>query len=270
VIPLLALFGMFFFCFAAFDCTLTISRSAYAEIYIGYWYRESTGFALSNGEESDGNICKSWSDGGVFDGLWKFGKAVGVLGAFTTIFTMLFDLLLLYRRLEEKWFAPLIVIHFGNALMCSFLLGGLASEVCKNELCEMARGSVNAIIGALIWIAAAICIMCLRRKEKILYEEEEAPPDEEFLALPAAERKKRNNLALPSTEEPREPEPEFLALPAAQELESDSDDENEVYNEDLKRLPASEKKKKKKKKSMKALPDSENTAKKKKKKKSKS
>jgi hypothetical protein len=268
IIPLLAIFGLFFFCAAAFGCSLTIARSAYHEVYIGYWYRESTGFAISNGEEGDGNICVTWQDtGALFDGLWRFGKSIGVLGAFTTILPTLFDLILLYRRLEQQWFSPLIVIHFGNAMMCLLLLCGLESTVCKNELCEMARGGVIAIFGCLFWIAAGICLFCLLRRERQLLVEEEEEPQEEFLALPAPGQEKKKYPALPGNEKERRPQEKFPALPPAQELESDSDEENEneVYNDDRKALPASESSKSKKKEKLKELPPSESSRKKKKK-----
>mmetsp|Transcript_21452 Transcript_21452/g.52847 ORF Transcript_21452/g.52847 Transcript_21452/m.52847 type:complete len:308 (-) Transcript_21452:85-1008(-) len=267
IIPILSIFGTIFFCSAAFGCSLTISRSAYHEIYIGYWYRESTGFAISNGEEGDGNICVTWQNtGNLFDGLWRFGQAIGVLGFITCFLPALFDLLLLYRRLDQQWFPPLIVIHFGNALMCLLLLVGLSSRVCKNELCEMARGGVVAIFGCIWWIAAGICLLCLLRRERQLIIEEEEEK-EEFLALPAPEegKKEKEYPALPASKKEKKKKEELLALPAAQELESDSDDENEVYNEDHKRLPASQKKKSK----LKELPASENEENKTKKKKKK-
>lgn len=264
IIPVLAIFGMLFFVSAAFGCSLTISRSAYHEVYIGYWFRESTGFAISNGEEGDGNICVTWQDtGSLFDGLWRFGKSVGVLGGFTTILPALFDLILLYRRLEQQWFPPLIVIHFGNAMMCLLLLCGLESAVCKSELCEMARGGVIAIFASLFWIAAGICLLCLLRRERQLLVEDEEEPQEEFLALPAAEQAHREYPALPANEKARKKQEKFPALPPAQDLESDSDDENEVYNDDLKALGYSEKSKKKEK--LKELPPSESSKKKKKK-----
>ena len=110
IIPILSIFGTIFFCSAAFGCSLAIARSAYHEIYIGYWFRESTGFAISNGEEGDGNICVSWEDtSNLFDGLWRFGKAIGVLGVMTCFMPMLFDLILLYRRLDHQWREPLLI-----------------------------------------------------------------------------------------------------------------------------------------------------------------
>jgi hypothetical protein len=261
---------MFFFCSAAFGCSLTIARSAYHEVYIGYWHRESTGFAISHGEDGDGNICVPWQDtGALFDGLWRFGKSIGVLGAFTTVLPTLFDLILVYRRLEPQWFSPLIVIHFGNAMMCLLLLCGLESTVCKNELCQMARGGVIAIFGCLFWIAAGICLFCLLRRERQLLVEEEEEPQEEFLALPAPEQGKQGKNEYPAlgeNEKEREQQEEFLALPPAQELESDSDDdENEVYNDDQKALPDSENSKSKKKEKLKELPPSESSRKKKRK-----
>eukprot|EP00980_Cylindrotheca_fusiformis_P011440 scaffold2649_cov137-Cylindrotheca_fusiformis.AAC.15 len=265
IIPVLAIFGTIFFLSAAFGCSLTISRSAYHEVYIGYWYRESTGFAISNGEEGDGDICVTWQNtGSLFDGLWRFGKAIGVLGCLTTVLPTLFDLILLYRRLEQQWFSPLIVIHFGNAMMCLLLLCGLESAVCKNELCEISRGGRVAIFGCLFWIAAAICLLCLLRRERQLLVEDEEP-QEEFLALPAAEEARKEYPALPGNEKARKKQEKFPALPPAQELESDSDDENEVYNDDHKALTASKKSKKKEK--LKELPASESSKKKKKKKK---
>ena len=253
IIPVLAILGGLFFLAAAFDCTLTISRSAFHEVYIGYWYRESTGFSISNGESEDGNQCVSWNDtGGLFDGLWRFGKAVGVLGSFTCILTALFDLVLLWRRLEEQWFPSLIVLHFGNSMMCLFLLCGLESNVCKNELCELAKGGIVAIIGFLFWFIAGILLMCLKRKERrmVLDEEESEEPDEEFLALPAAEKKEKPRKALPAPEKPKKKRKEHLALPAAQDLESDSDEEG------VKQLPPSSTRKKKRRDEKLALPPS--------------
>jgi len=265
IIPILSIFGTIFFCSAAFGCSLTIARSAYHEIYIGYWFRENTGFAISNGEEGDGNICVTWQDtADLFDGLWRFGKAIGVLGVMTCFLPMFFNLLLLYRRLDQQWFPPLIVIHCGNAMMCLLLLVGLSSHVCKNELCEMARGGVVAIFACLWWIAAAICLLCLLRRERQLIIEEEEEK-EEFLALPGPEEGKKEYPALPASKKNQKKKEELLALPAAQELESDSDDENEVYNDDRKRLPASQKKNSK----LKELPSSESEQTKKKKKKKK-
>lgn len=254
IIPILAILGGLLFLSAAFDCTLTISRSAFHEVYIGYWYREMIGFSISNGEEKDGNMCVTWEDtAGLFDGLWRFGKAVGVLGSLTCIPTALFDLVLLYRRFQEDWIKPLIVLHFGNALMCLFLLCGLQSNVCKNENCRIGRGGIVAIVGFLFCFIDAILLMCLKRKESQLYEEEQ----EEFLALPGPEKREQPRKALPSPPKPKKQQKEVLALPPAQELESDSDDEEKLrLSSSQKKLKKKQKKKKKNDSDQKALPSS--------------
>jgi hypothetical protein len=108
IVPVLSLSGCLLFIIAAFKCFLTVAKGIKSgndyEIYIGYWGREDIAVAAANNED-DKNNCVSWNDSsrGDFDGIWKLGKYVGLVGTFTCLALALCDLFLIYTPLPTKW-----------------------------------------------------------------------------------------------------------------------------------------------------------------------
>lgn len=180
-----AFFAMWMFLFPAFRCSLTVGKPPLTEIevYVGYWSRESTEIASANIGD-DGNYCVGWADNTTFDGIWKFGRALGVFGAITTGITTIIDILFIFFRFNLKWFFPLMGLHILNAIFSILLLIGLGSEACAADHCQIARGGVIAILACLLWFILAYLIWLLRLRELRMDDEEDEIPKKKKKAPP--------------------------------------------------------------------------------------
>jgi hypothetical protein len=209
---LMAFFAVWFFLFPAYRCSLTVSNNPNTgvELFIGYWSRESLALAMANvGGSDDGNVCVGWNNKDFFDGIWKFGRGVGVLGSLSCPITFVVDSLLIFRRfpLQSSWFYPsLVAMHVVNAAFSGLLLIGLASSTCEIDNCKMARGGYVAILGAVVWLILAYLIWIVRRREMALPNHHHPNPD----GVPRTDNKK------PPQSEPdvEQPLPLLLLLPA--------------------------------------------------------
>jgi hypothetical protein len=234
IIPAVTFFATWFFMVPAFRCSLTVSRAEYGEfeIWYGYWNLESAVLAQEHGPESDRNVCIDWNKESIenlFDGVWRFGRCVGVIGSFTCLLTAFFNFFLIWRRFSLRWFTIMIVMHIVNTTLCLLLLVGLASTICANTNCVLGRAGYVAIVGAVFWLIATILYYCMREKELELQmdQPDEFPPKpyEDYEEAPRYEDEEEPRLALPPSESaskrsiPRRSE-KPLALPPSESAQA--------------------------------------------------
>ena len=156
------------------------------------------------GPEDDSNVCVKWGGGAtrdLFDGAWKFGKSLGVLGSFTTIPVAAMNFFLIWTRFPVGFFYPLIAVHVLNAFFSFMLLIALRSDLCDYVTCVLARAGYIAIGAGILWLIAAILLIRVRQLELAM-----PPPEPNGVDLIDRDTEKR--LALPAPPEER------LALPA--------------------------------------------------------
>jgi hypothetical protein len=146
--------GGFLFLFAAFTCWLTISQSTDFKVFVGYWSRELPEYA----EASWDSATKE----NLFDGLWKFGRTVGVAGAMISIPLFLVSLLVLCFEFDPQTFAAFVCFHIILAILSILLLSGLGSDVCDVENCRIGAGGICAIVDVVLWIVAAVIVLHMR------------------------------------------------------------------------------------------------------------
>ena len=150
----------------------------------------------------------------IFDGFWKFGKSVGVIGSFTTIPVAAMNFFLIWSRFNVGWFYPLIAIHVLNSFFSFMLLIGLRSDLCDYVTCVLARAAYVAIAAGILWLIAAYLLYIVRKLELAM-----PPPEPNGVDL--IDRETEKPLALPAPEK-------RLALPAPKyDDEDDNDDEEE-------------------------------------------
>lgn len=151
--------SLILFAISSFHCSLTVSKTDDATVYIGYWAREST----LQASYMDANECAPWNSLGVesFDGVWKFGKMLGVVGTviagglwFMSIYVVIF-------RVPTHFFGKIATGH-GLMAVLSLLLSGLSSDVCKNEVCEIGPGGILAIMTWLLWTISTCIILKMK------------------------------------------------------------------------------------------------------------
>jgi hypothetical protein len=151
-------FAMLFFCLAAFKCWLTVSGlNDDTKIFVGYWSRELPEYAMNAGGK-DGNYCVSWDDATkdiLFDGTWKFGKAIGVMGAMLAIIVFFVSICIVFYKIPTRFFSSVLCTSILLAVFSLLLLSGLGSDVCDAEQCRMGPGGYLAIFDFFLWLAAA-------------------------------------------------------------------------------------------------------------------
>jgi hypothetical protein len=156
-----------FFFFAAFTCWLTVSQKTDFKVLIGYWSRELPEYAEAAAAAGrNRNYCVSWDSAtkeDLFDGSWRFGKTVGVVGALLVIPTFLISICVLFQRssVVHRYFIFLTCMHITMALLSLLLLSGLASDVCEVESCRLGPGGYLAIVDMFLWAGAAIMAFLL-------------------------------------------------------------------------------------------------------------
>jgi len=136
--------------------------------------------------------CVMWDSKGqdaYFDGLWRFGKAMGfIAGILGLVFIVLSTILCCMRlpRLAVQIMAGVyLVLGFCSILM----LVGLASDVCNNA-CQwtppctqctlsMAPGARMAIVAFFLFAGAGVTTYCMKEKEFAPDQDEKAKDEEQ-------------------------------------------------------------------------------------------
>ncbi|KAG7347053.1 hypothetical protein IV203_006122 [Nitzschia inconspicua] len=164
-----------FFFFASFTCWLTVSQTTELKVLIGYWSRELPEYAEAAAlAGTNRNYCVAWDSATkeqLFDGPWRFGRAVGVIGAILAIPVFLISLCITLVSLNMIYFKALCCTHILMGLLSTSLLAGLGSDVCEVESCRLGPGGYLAIVDTFLWMAAAIGAYILS-----LWRQESEPP----------------------------------------------------------------------------------------------
>ena len=170
---LVTFLGVLFFFFAAFTCWLTVSQAHDFKVLVGYWSRESIEYAEASALEGrNRNYCVSWDSAtreSLFDGPWKFGRTVGVIGAMICIPLFLVGLLILCFEFSPQTFTALACTNIAMAILSILLLSGLGSTVCEAEHCRIGAGGVCAIVDVFIWIIAAAIAFRMRMQSLAIH-----------------------------------------------------------------------------------------------------
>jgi hypothetical protein len=184
-------FASLFFLLSAFKCFLTVSETSESKLYTGYWSREDPQIAAAAGPK-DGNYCLSWdslSKESYFDGPWRFGRALGVMGTLVAFPVFLLSMYIIFYKVQTKVFSCMMYATIFMAIVSLLLLVGLSSDVCKNESCKLGPGGFIAMFDFFWWVAAAY----VAHKLQALSQE----PEYEY--RPSLSKNK-SLLALPSTQ----------------------------------------------------------------------
>eukprot|EP00529_Nitzschia_sp_RCC80_P028481 CAMPEP_0113489126 /NCGR_PEP_ID=MMETSP0014_2-20120614/26370_1 /TAXON_ID=2857 /ORGANISM="Nitzschia sp." /LENGTH=259 /DNA_ID=CAMNT_0000382857 /DNA_START=75 /DNA_END=854 /DNA_ORIENTATION=- /assembly_acc=CAM_ASM_000159 len=222
-----------FFYMSAFACWFSVSRiDTSLKIFIGYWSREIPEIAAND----DGrNYCVKWDSftkENLFDGSWKFGKAIGVMGALVSAIPFFLGLYVICYKVSSRTFSIMACTDVTMSIFSLLLLVGLGSDICKAEDCRIGPGGVLAIVGFLFWLGAGA--LAYKMRTIALSEEERA-------MLEAAEY----------TED--SPPPVHRDLKMIEDGDAEDDDDNDDDDDDINAeteevAPKPKKKKKKKKK----------------------
>lgn len=151
-----------FFFFAAFTCWLTVSQDTNLKVLVGYWSRELPEYAEAAAVSGQNrNYCVSWDSAtkdDLFDGPWRFGRTVGVVGAMLSIPVFLISFCVVFQRssINSRCYAVLVCMHITMAILSLLLLSGLGSDVCEVESCRLGPGGYLAIADVLLWVGAAV------------------------------------------------------------------------------------------------------------------
>ena len=160
---LLVLTFLALLCFylASFTCWLTVSESSGFDVYVGYWSRELDETAAAVAREGGSrHYCDAawdkYTKDTVFDGLWRFGKAVTIIGAILSFFVFLFSVLIIFVKGSKGIFSFIGCSSIVLAILSILLLSGLGSDVCDFEECRIGLGGYMAIAASLLWVGTAI------------------------------------------------------------------------------------------------------------------
>jgi hypothetical protein len=160
---LLVLTFLALLCFylASFTCWLTVSETNGLDVYVGYWRREldETAAAVAREGKSRHYCNASWDQytkDTVFDGLWRFGKAVTIIGPTLSFFVFLFGILIIFVKGSKGVFSFIGCSSIVLAILSILLLSGLGSDVCDFEECRMGLGGYMAIAASLLFLGTAI------------------------------------------------------------------------------------------------------------------
>ena len=264
VVPVIAAIACCLYLFSAFDCFTFIAKGTDSttgrpyEVNVGYWGVEDLQISIRDGPDNDGNVCKPWGEPELFDGAWKFGKALGILGTFMTISLSLLDFFLFLVPLPQLWLFLMGLWHLLNCGMAGFLLFGLKSRICDGWIfdCTIGTGGIFAIISCVLWFLDFVLFMCLREQEIKLggggyiqrahhdddkqideeklaieedYEEEQAPRSSPRKALPQSRVAGDDAASVPSSIK-------LISLDAANGDKDDEDDDHNTANRSVKPL----------------------------------
>jgi multisubunit Na+/H+ antiporter MnhF subunit len=151
--------GLIFFHFAAFGCN-TFKSNYYS--YYGFFY-DSIEVNLGYWKYSNGGSCVDYLvDGSDFEGVWRFGRFVGVFGSLLIWVMLAFVLAASVVRFPR----PTLVFRVVGgcmlflSLLSFLLLVGLATD--KNL--KLSAGAVLAILSAFLWFGGAISVICFMKE----------------------------------------------------------------------------------------------------------
>lgn len=179
------------FMLSAFHCFLTVKKTDDYKIFMGYWGAESTEIAEAAGRGNDNNYCVPWLDEtkeNEFDGAWRFGQALGIIGSIICIPFMILCFYILVYKVGTCVFTVAIGAHLSMAIITILLLVGMSSNVCTIYNCKMGPGGYFAILGFFLWICAAFFAFKLRSMSLDEREEDLSsprPPAKKEKPLPA-------------------------------------------------------------------------------------
>lgn len=165
---------------AAFHCMLMVEKGSIVgqqyEVYVGYWKREDYTLALENGPDKDGNVCVQWGDAfnEIFDGVWKFGRALTILVALTAPIVLVVSVGLVFTVFPPNLYKWMLGFSIFDGISCFLFLLALSSDVCDfgdlDRDCKFGPGSGVAIFAALIWFFVGHCFAMIKsREEDLLY-----------------------------------------------------------------------------------------------------
>jgi hypothetical protein len=138
-----------------------VSETNGLDVYVGYWSRELDETAAAAAREGKSrHYCNaSWDQytkDTVFDGLWRFGKAVTIIGAILSVFVFLFGIFIIFVKGSKCVFSFIGCSSIVLAILSILLLSGLGSDVCDFEECRMGLGCYMAIAASLLWVGNAV------------------------------------------------------------------------------------------------------------------
>ena len=167
------------FAIGAFQCSLTVSEGDNFRVYIGYWSREQTQLSIQANYDGikDNNVCVPWAPVSVdyYDGIWRFGKAVGILGALLGGVVMLVALYTICRDIPSYLFKMVLLpCHIIMAIFSLLLLVGLKSSICINENCKFGPGMGVAVFASILWLVTCCFLLIIERRAN---EEDDGPPE---------------------------------------------------------------------------------------------
>ena len=177
IVPIVSVVACVLYLFGAFHCFTFIAEGFDTnpdtgvtrpyELNVGYWGVEDIDISIAKGPYDDQNVCKRWGEPELFDGAWKFGKALGILGTVTTISLALLDFFIWIVPLPQLWLFLMGLWHLLNCGMAGFLLFGLRSRICDGWIfnCKLGTGGILAIISSVLWFICFLLFMCLREQE---------------------------------------------------------------------------------------------------------
>eukprot|EP00934_Nitzschia_sp_Nitz4_P002724 Nitzschia sp. Nitz4//scaffold66_size103028//19911//20693//NITZ4_004492-RA/size103028-snap-gene-0.135-mRNA-1//-1//CDS//3329556332//2714//frame0 len=178
--------AVLFFMLAAFKCFLTVDKTDDYKVFYGYWGAESVAIATAMGRGNDNNYCSPWDKDtkeALFDGSWKFGRVVGIIGALICLPFSLLAFYILVFPVQRRVFAASLAANVTMAVLSLLLLVGLGSVVCEAVNCKIGPGSYLALVDFLFWLGAAYLSFQLMGLAQI-------PEDDEEYVEPPAPRKK--------------------------------------------------------------------------------
>ena len=153
--------GLIFFHVAAFGCkTFEVDKTelfGVSKVKLGYWGVK---------HPYDDNSCLGYDNNEEFDGVWKFGRFVGVFGA------LLVWLVFFLVMTASCFHYPYPKVVFGSiggcmlllALFSLLLLVGLSSDTLVDL--SISVGGVLSILAAFLWFGAAVSIVFFMKERE--------------------------------------------------------------------------------------------------------
>lgn len=174
-----------FFMISAFHCSLMIGKVAVqtagmhatASVFLGYWSRDDSEMAIYKAMHGTGgrHYCVRWSSTShkdIFDGTWRFGRMVGIVGCMIGFGLICFGCYILIWNVTSKVLLVLTILTGTMSVLSLLLLTGLRSDVCINERCHIGPAGALATIDCMTWIAATILLyMILQRSNEMEADE---------------------------------------------------------------------------------------------------
>lgn len=158
------------FMLSAWKCWYAVSVTDDYKIWIGYWSMENIDMAMAAGKGNDNNYCVAWDAAGkeaMFDGIFKFGRALGVMGTLLCIPLVLCALYMIcYTISSPRWMNFLYYSCFVMSVMSLLLLVGLASDICTLYSCRIGPGGIFAILDVFLWMLSAYYIKQIRIQQE--------------------------------------------------------------------------------------------------------